>query len=361
MAASLQHKVVVITGASSGIGRATALACAREGASVVVSARREEALKSLANECEQLGGRAIAYPADVTDQDAMFRLAQETIGRYGRIDVWFNNAAVTVGGRFEEIPADVYQRVIETNLLGTINGSRAVIPYFREQGNGILINHASVLGKFGASHLSAYSASKFGIVGFSESIRQELRDADIHVCVLMPAAIDTPLYNQAANYSGRGIKPVEPVYSAERVADSVVSLIKRPRREAIVGNAGRAAAVARRVAPYSVSDRMIGKQWETDHFKPEPADPSAGNVFEPDPTYTDISGGWQTSEEGKGAYLAAGVAAAAIPAAYIIRRRSKSGRKDPRQRFKGGVRQGKRMASRVHDGTGTSRPRFKFW
>jgi NAD(P)-dependent dehydrogenase (short-subunit alcohol dehydrogenase family) len=361
MSSSLQDKVVVITGASSGIGRATALACAREGASVVVSARKEEALRSLAKECEQAGGRAIAYPADVTDQDAMYGLAQETIGRFGRIDVWFNNAAVTVGGRFEEVPADVYQRVIETNLFGTINGSRAVIPYFREQGNGILINHASVLGKFGASHFSAYSASKFGVIGFSESIRQELRDADIHVCVLMPAAIDTPLYNQAANYSGRGIKPVQPVYSAERVADTVLSLIKKPRREAIVGNAGRAAAVAREVTPFAVSDRMIGKQWETDHFKPEPADPSAGNVFEPDPKYTDISGGWQTSEEGKGAYLATGVAAAAIPAAYIIRRRLKSDENDRRKRFQGGVRQGKRLASRAREGAKAGGSRFKLW
>jgi NAD(P)-dependent dehydrogenase (short-subunit alcohol dehydrogenase family) len=357
----LQDKVIVITGASSGIGRATAMACAREGASLVLSARREHALQQVATACEQAGGRALAYPADVNDQEAMNKLAEEALGRFGRIDVWFNNAAVTVGGRFEEVPADVYRHVIETNLFGTINGSRAVIPYFREQGHGILINNSSVLGKFGASHFSAYAASKAGIIGFSESIRQELRDADIHVCVVLPAAIDTPLYNQAANYSGRAIKPVQPVYAAEQVADTVVGLILKPRREAIVGNAGRAAAAARTVAPYALSDRMIGKQWETDHFKPEPADPSPGNVFEPDPHHTGISGGWTVSENGKGSYLAAGVAAAAIPAAYLIRRRYKNDQSRTPKRFRGGVRQGKQMASRARDTAKSEGSKFKIW
>jgi NAD(P)-dependent dehydrogenase (short-subunit alcohol dehydrogenase family) len=297
--------VVVITGATSGIGRATALACAERGAAVVLSGRREAALNDLVRKSEDIGGRAIAFPADVNDPDAMEQLAESAVNHFGRIDVWFNNAAVTVAGRFDEIPPDVYRQVIETNLFGTINGCRAVLPYLREQGSGTLINHSSVVGTFGASMFSAYSASKFAIRGFTQTLRQELRGTGIDVRLVLPAAIDTPIYNQAANFSGFEIKPVDPVYPAELAASTVVSLIERPRPEAIVGNAGVLGSLVRTIAPYSISDRIIGNQWETEHFKPVAADPSTGNVFEPDLAHPHVSGGWARQRTSSAPYIAA--------------------------------------------------------
>ncbi len=133
--------VVVITGASSGIGRATALAFARRGATVVVAARREQALRGVATECEQLGGRALAVPTDVTDEAAVRSLARRAVESFGRVDVWVNNAAVGLFGRFEDTPLEAYRRVIETNLFGYIYGARAALPIFREQGSGVLINN----------------------------------------------------------------------------------------------------------------------------------------------------------------------------------------------------------------------------
>jgi NAD(P)-dependent dehydrogenase (short-subunit alcohol dehydrogenase family) len=322
---NVQDAVTVITGASSGIGRATALACAESGGTVVVSARRTEALERLASECRELGGDALAVTADVTDPDTMNSLARTAIEKFGRIDVWFNNAGVTVAGNFDEIPPEDYRRVIETNLFGVINGTRSVLPYMREQGSGIIINHSSVIGKFGASQFSAYSTSKAAIIGFSESLRQELRGTGINVCLVLPAAIDTPIYNQAANFSGLGVKPVEPIYPAELAAREVIGLIKRPRAEVYVGNAGRAGSFARKVTPFAASDRAIGSQWEQDHFQPQPAEPSSGNLYEPDsnPEHAATSGGWPVSEGSNKPYVAAAVAATAIPAAYLLRNRTK--------------------------------------
>jgi NAD(P)-dependent dehydrogenase (short-subunit alcohol dehydrogenase family) len=176
MPRKIADSVVVITGASTGIGRAAALKFAPQGATVVVSGRREQVLQRLAEHCEKLGGRALAIPADVTDQEAIKSLARRVIETFGRIDVWVNNAAVTLFARIEEAPYEAYRRVIETNLFGYIHGARAVLPYFRKQGSGTLINVSSVVGKLGSPFVSAYTTSKFGIVGLSESLRMELQD-----------------------------------------------------------------------------------------------------------------------------------------------------------------------------------------
>src|SRR5205814_6243190 len=148
--------------------------------------------------------------------------------------VLVNTAAVTLFGRLEETPSEPYRRVIETNLFGYVHGSRAVLPYFREQGSGVLINVASVVGKLGQPYTSAYVASKFGIVGLSECLRQELRDAkDIHVCTILAPSTDTPLFQQAANYTGRAVKPLSPLHEPEEVAQTIVHCAERPQREVV--------------------------------------------------------------------------------------------------------------------------------
>ena len=293
MPRKVEDSVVVITGASSGIGRAAALAFARRGACLVLAARREGVLRDVARECEQLGGRAIHVPTDVTDEAAVEALANRAVEQFGRIDVWVNNAGVTLFARFEDAPARAYERVIETNLFGYVHGARAALRRFREQASGVLINNASINGRVGSPYASAYVASKWAVRGWSESLRQELRNADgIHVCVVLPASIDTPFFQHAANYTGRRVKPLSPVYDAGKVADAIVGLAERPRREVIVGGAGRLMSWQHTLAP-ALAERAFAAQVERDHFQDGGAPATEGNLFEPVGDGTGASGGWQ--------------------------------------------------------------------
>ncbi|WP_119462038.1 SDR family oxidoreductase [Rhodospirillaceae bacterium SYSU D60014] len=293
MPRKLRDSVIIITGASSGIGRAAARAFAQEGATLVLAARRAPLLDEAEDECARLGGRAIAVPTDVTQPDAVEALARRAIETYGRIDVWVNNAAVTLFGRLEETPLEDYERVIRTNLFGYVYGARSVIPYFREQGAGVLINVASAVAAVGQPHTSAYVLTKWAIRGLSECLRMELRDAPgIRVCTVLPASIDTPLFQHAANYSGRAVQPMPPVYPPEMVADVIIDLAQHPRREAFAGLSGRIAALGHGVAPALV-EPMMARQVERKHFQPLPAAPTRGNLFEPMGEGADARGGWQ--------------------------------------------------------------------
>ncbi|MDQ3398702.1 MAG: SDR family NAD(P)-dependent oxidoreductase, partial [Deinococcota bacterium] len=151
------------------------------------------------------------------------------------------NAAVTVFGRFEETPPEAYRQVIETNLFGYIHGARAALPIFREQGSGMLVNVASMVSKVAQPYVSSYVASKQAVRGLGMSLRQELtlEGANIHVCTVMPATIDTPFFHHAGNYTGRAVKAMPPVYPAENVSRTIVKLVKKPRHEVFVGNAAR--------------------------------------------------------------------------------------------------------------------------
>jgi NAD(P)-dependent dehydrogenase (short-subunit alcohol dehydrogenase family) len=320
MPRKLRDSVVVITGASSGIGRATAHAFAREGASVVLAARREEPLNEAAAEYEDLSGRALAVPTDVTDEGAVKELARRAIENFGRIDVWVNNAAVTLFGRFEETPYDAYRRVIETDLFGYIHGARAALPYFREQGSGVLVNNASIVAKVPQPYTSPYVISKHGIRALGESLRQELYldgAKDIHVCTVMPATFDTPLFQHAANYTGRAAKAMPPIYPAERVAKTIVRCASRPKREVFVGNSARMLSSQFTMAP-GLTERMVATMVDRQHLADEPAPPTPGNVLEPMEQWTGVSGGWEGQKKTRARRLvAAGLAAAAASAPLI--------------------------------------------
>ncbi|RZA00608.1 MAG: SDR family NAD(P)-dependent oxidoreductase, partial [Proteobacteria bacterium] len=159
--------VVVITGASSGIGRSTALAFAKKGARLVLAARKKEKLDGLARECASLGAESIAVSVDVTDADAVQSLAKEAVTRFGRIDVWVNNAGIGVIGSFTEIPLAEHRKVIETNLMGYIHGAYAALGVFQKQRFGTLINNASISSRLTTPYLSSYTASKWAIRGLS--------------------------------------------------------------------------------------------------------------------------------------------------------------------------------------------------
>lgn len=319
MRPSIRDSVVVITGASSGIGRATARAFAGKGAALLLAARRRDALEQLAEECRRDGGRAIAVPTGVREEVQVHALAQAGLDNFGRIDVWVNNAAVTLFGRVEETPSDAYDEVIRTNVFGAVNGARSVIPIFREQGHGVLINTSSIVSFVPQPYTSAYVASKAAIRALSDCWRQELRDArGIHVCTVLPATIDTPLFNQSANYTGRNVKAMPPVIPATAVASAILGLARSPRREIYVGRAGRGMVAARMVAPAAM-DALMARNVDSQHLDDTPAPPTRGNLFEPMPEWARISGGWQARETtprtGSGGI--AGVAALLITAAAV--------------------------------------------
>jgi short-subunit dehydrogenase len=294
----LQNAVVVITGASSGIGRATALACAEHGSSLVLAARRERALQDVAHQCQSRGGQAMPVCTDVTDPEAVEELARQAVNTFGRIDVWVNNAAVSLFA--EEAPVDAYRQVIETNLFGTIHGARAALRRFREQGSGVLINVASVVAYIGQPYTSAYVASKFAMRGFGECLRQELRDApNIHVCTVLPPSVDTPLFQQAANFTGRATQPVPPVHDAESVATTIVRLAEHPRREVFIDIGSRMLPIVKAIAP-KLLEGMVARKVERDHFQHAGAPPADGNLFKPIPECASVSGGWRSKPDPPG-------------------------------------------------------------
>lgn len=320
MPTDVANSVVVITGASTGIGRASALSFARSGASVVVTSRREHVVKALARQCEDLGGRALGMAADVTDEQALHSLARRVLETFGRIDVWVNNAAVTLFARFERAPAQAFRQVIETNFFGYVHGARAVLPIFREQGSGTLINISSGVGKLGGPFISAYAASKAAIIGFSDSLRMELRDApQIHVCAVLPASIDTPIFQHGANFMGWAAKPLRPIYDAGEVAAAVVNLVRHPRRQVVVGVSARAALIMHGIAP-ALTERVFAREVEKRHFQDRAVPPSEGNLFKPMHGFNQVSGGWRSTPRSERSFSNVLLGAAALGAGLLILR-----------------------------------------
>lgn len=320
MARKLKNSVVVITGASSGIGRATAQAFGRKGASLVLAARREDLLERAAEESRSLGAEAVVVPLDVSDEQSVLDLARVAVERFGRVDVWINNAAVTVWGRIEQIPMEDFRRLIDVNLFGYIHGARAVLPVFREQGSGVLINVASMLSRITEPYVAPYVISKHGIRALGAVIRQELavdRIKNVRVSTIMPATIDTPLFQHAANYTGRAAKAMPPVYSAERVARTIVNCGRFPRREVFVGNAARMMVQQHKMMP-GTTERAIAAMTDRQQlYQDRAAPPTAGNLHEPLGENDGVDGGWH----GRRRTAVRRVASVGVAAAVLALRR----------------------------------------
>jgi NAD(P)-dependent dehydrogenase (short-subunit alcohol dehydrogenase family) len=234
----LAEQVVVITGASSGIGLATARHIAARGARVVVTARNADALEWLAREIEAGGGEALAVPADVTSEDGLREVRERAVERFGRIDTWINNAAVFIQGDVEHIELDEFRRVIDVNLLGYINGTKQALVQMKRQGYGGIIMISSILGDRAAAFFSAYAASKAGIDGFSESLRVELWQDEIHVSTLYLPPVDTPIYQHARGKFGTIPKPPPLIVDPDGVAKKIARLTEKPKIATSYGEMG---------------------------------------------------------------------------------------------------------------------------
>jgi NAD(P)-dependent dehydrogenase (short-subunit alcohol dehydrogenase family) len=274
---------VVITGASSGLGRAIAVEFARRHDSLVLGARRVEALEDTARSCRIAGGEAIAVATDVTREQDVVALAAAALDRWDRIDVWINNAGVTLFALLEQAPFEQHQRVIETNLLGAMLGARAVMPVFRRQHRGVLINIGSVLSEIGQAFVPSYVISKFGVHGLSEALRVELADEpDIHVCTVFPYAIDTPHFEAAGNRIGQVPRAMPPMSSPERIARAVAKLSDHPRRRLTVPRIARLGELVHALIPRTL-ERLLLDALRTWHISEQSEQVSTGNLFEPGP------------------------------------------------------------------------------
>lgn len=240
----LADQVIVITGASSGIGLATARTAARAGAKVVLVARSADVLRNIVAELEAEGCSVASKAADVGDRAALEAAASYAVERFGRIDTWVNDAGVAIYAKLLETPDNEHEQLFRTNYFGTVHGCFAAIPHLRKQG-GALITVASIVSDMASPVMGAYAASKHAVKAYVEALRMELAAAGepIVVTLVKPSGIDTPIGQHAANHEGGEAQIPPPVYDPQLVADAILNCAVHPRREVTVGGAGRMQAL----------------------------------------------------------------------------------------------------------------------
>jgi len=284
MGRNVADQVVVLTGASSGIGRETALRFASRGAKLVLAARNKEALEAVAAEVRRLGGEALVVPTDISDFDQVSELAARAVERFERIDTWINNASVSAYGTVEQMEVAELRRVVEINLLGPIHGMKVALPHLRHSG-GTIINVSSTLGKRAVPLQAAYCSAKHGLVAFGEALRLELRHDKVPVRVVdvLPSSINTPLFENARSKMDVLPRPIPPIYEPRVVAETIVAVAERPVRQVFAGGAGRLLDVAQRVSPSLLDWYLLGPGRIFDGQRSDRPDAEQENLHQPSP------------------------------------------------------------------------------
>jgi NAD(P)-dependent dehydrogenase (short-subunit alcohol dehydrogenase family) len=291
----VEEQVVVLMGASSGIGRETALRFAERGAKVVVSARSEKGLTSLVEEIQVKGGEAIAIPAEVSEFEQVKAVADRAVEAYGQLDTWVHLAAVLLVASFEDTAPEEFARVVDVNLMGQVYGAIAALPHIKREGGGALIHVSSMGAKRSIPLQSVYCASKHGIDGFLESLRVELQHEKLPISVtqVMPATINTPLFDKAR--TKLGVKPVAPppIYQPGIVSEAILHATENPARDLVVGGAAKAVILSQTVSPRLLDILLKLRGFEV-HYTSEPKPEDApDNLFEPIDGYNTVEGSFR--------------------------------------------------------------------
>jgi NAD(P)-dependent dehydrogenase (short-subunit alcohol dehydrogenase family) len=274
----LSEQVMVITGATSGIGLATARRAAERGARVVLCSRNEPALRETVAQIQQSGGKARAVVADVTSPDDVERLAATAVAEFGSLDTWVNNAGVSFYGRLTEVALEDMRQLFEVNFWGTVHGARAAVPRLRS--GGALINLGSIVSDRAIPLQGAYSASKHAVKGFTDALRMELEEEGVPVSVTLikPSAIDTPYFQHAKNYMSVQPKPPAPVYAPEVVANAILRAAEQPIRDITIGGGGRVLSAFGTALPRLTDFYMERAMFEAQRSD-SPAVSTEGNLY----------------------------------------------------------------------------------
>lgn len=289
MSSHIETGTALIVGGSSGIGMASARELIARGYRVVLMARNADRLTVVAKE---LGTSATTAPADLLDADAVDRVLQDILAKHGTLDVVVHTAQVMAYGRIEDVPAEIFERTVETATHGTANLARVVLPVFRRQGHGSLIVVNSLLGHIAVPEMGTYVTAKWAQLAMIRVLQLETRDAPgIHISEVSPGAIDTPIYEQAANYTGRTPAPPPPVQSPSVMARAVADCIEDPHKHVDVGPGNKIVTLGFRLLPW-VYDRVVGPLARVVVFRGCGIPPSDGNVLAPAPDLEAERGGW---------------------------------------------------------------------
>jgi short-subunit dehydrogenase len=264
----LSDQILVITGASSGIGLTTAKMAAERGAKVVLAARDEEGLRRAVEEIRANGGEAVHVAADVGDLQAVHEIADTAVRTYGGFDTWVNNAGISIYGRALEVPVEDARRLFDTNYWGVVNGCTVAAPHLRQRG-GALINVGSIVSDLPIPLQGHYSASKHAVKAYTDALRMELEeeDAPVSVTLVKPSAIDTPFPEHARNYMEKEPNLPPPVYAPEEVARTILACAEKPVRDVIVGGGGRVMTALGNLTP-----RLADKSMEAAMFDAQKTD-----------------------------------------------------------------------------------------